>query len=44
MKENLFNIYQTMGISKIVYDFGENVLAELKELFEAIDAVAEYNQ
>lgn len=44
MKEDLFNIYQNMGISKKVYDFGEQVLAELKERFEEIDTVAEYNQ
>ena len=44
MKEDLFNIYQNMGISKTVYDFGEQVLAELKERFEYIDTVAEYNQ
>ena len=44
MKDDLFNIYQTMGISKTVYDYGESVLSELKERFETIDAVAEYNQ
>ena len=43
MKEDLFNIYQNMGISKTVYDVGEQVLAELKERFEEIDTVAEYN-
>ncbi len=44
MKEDLFNIYKNMGISKTVYDFGEQVLVELKERFEEIDTVAEYNQ
>lgn len=33
-----------MGISGEVYDFGETVLAGLKERFEQIDLTAEYNQ
>ena len=33
-----------MGISKEVYDFGNEILAGLKERFEKIDEVAEYNQ
>lgn len=37
-------MYQSMGISKEVYDFGAEVLAGLKERFETIDTVAEYNQ
>ncbi len=36
--------YETMGISGPVYAFGEKVLAALKDRFEEIDAVAEYNQ
>ncbi len=36
--------YETMGISKEVYDFSEAVLRELKPRFEEIDATAEYNQ
>lgn len=36
--------YAKMGISKPVYDFGENVLADLKTRFEEIDATAEFNQ
>lgn len=44
MKEDLYNIYRNMGISESVYEFGENVLTELKERFSAIDNVAEYNQ
>ena len=38
------NMYQSMGISKEVYDFGNEILAGLKERFETIDQVAEYNQ
>lgn len=38
------NMYQSMGISKEVYDFGKEILEGLKERFEAIDVVAEYNQ
>lgn len=33
-----------MGISEKVYRFGENVLSTLKERFEQIDGMAEYNQ
>lgn len=37
-------IYEKMGISKEVYDFGEKIWNSLKERFEHIDAVSEYNQ
>lgn len=37
-------IYEKMGISKEVYDFGEKIWNSLKERFEQIDAVSEYNQ
>ncbi|MBR4015696.1 MAG: methionine gamma-lyase family protein [Anaerotignum sp.] len=37
-------IYGMLGISPEVEAFGENVLKGLKERFEKIDAVAEYNQ
>ena len=37
-------IYQSLGVSPRVYEYGEEVLAGLKERFEAIDRVAEYNQ
>ena len=43
MKE-LTEIYQSMGISQAVYQYGEEAIARLKERFEAIDKVAEYNQ
>ena len=38
------NMYQSMGISKEVYNFGKEILSGLKERFEVIDEVAEYNQ
>ena len=38
------NMYQSMGISNPVYAFGKEVLKGLKERFEAIDEIAEYNQ
>ena len=37
-------IYEELGISKEVYDFGQNILEGLKERFEKIDENAEYNQ
>ena len=37
-------MYQSMGISEEVYGFGKEILEGLKERFEAIDEVAEYNQ
>ena len=37
-------IYTTLGISPTVYEYGEKILAGLKERFERIDETAEYNQ
>ena len=37
-------IYTTLGISPAVYEYGEKILAGLKERFERIDETAEYNQ
>ncbi len=37
-------MYQTLGVSPEVYEYGESILQSLKERFEAVDAVAEYNQ
>lgn len=37
-------LYQSLGIEQTVYDFGEQILKELKPRFEAIDDIAEYNQ
>ena len=38
------NIYRSLGVSDEVYEYGEDVLAALKNRFEAIDAMAERNQ
>lgn len=43
-KMEIENMYQSMGISKEVYNFGKEILSGLKERFEEIDEVAEYNQ
>ena len=43
MKE-LTEIYESMGISPAVYAYGEAAIARLKDRFEKIDQVAEYNQ
>ena len=41
---SLNDMYATLGVSPAVYEYGERVLAGLKARFEAVDAVAEYNQ
>ena len=38
------DMYEKMGISKEVLEFSNGVLKDLKERFDAIDDVAEYNQ
>jgi len=38
------NMYAEIGLSAKVFDFGEQILADLRARFDAIDAVAEYNQ
>lgn len=40
----LRNRYEKLGISKEVFDFGETILHGLKDRFEQIDQMAEYNQ
>ena len=37
-------IYASLGICPEVYEYGETVLAGLKDRFAAIDGTAEYNQ
>ncbi|MBQ7229490.1 MAG: methionine gamma-lyase family protein, partial [Oscillospiraceae bacterium] len=37
-------LYAQMGISPAVYAYGEKAIARLRERFDAIDQVAEYNQ
>ena len=41
---DIYESYKNLGISKEVYDFGEEILKELTERFEKIDKIAEYNQ
>ena len=40
----LQGMYRALGVSPAVYDFGQQVLAGLRERFDQVDAVAEYNQ
>ena len=40
----LLDLYNKMGISSQVYNYGENVIAKLTDRFAEIDKVAEYNQ
>lgn len=37
-------IYENIGISNAVYTYGEATIARLKERFDEVDKVAEYNQ
>ncbi len=39
-----FESYLNLGVSKQVFDFGEEVLKSLKDRFDKIDEIAEYNQ
>ncbi len=42
--EKLTEFYQEMGVSPAVYAYGEEAIAKLKDRFEEIDRIAEYNQ
>ena len=42
--EELLELYQTMGVSPAVYEYGEKAIARLKDRFDAIDKIAEHNQ
>ena len=44
MMDNIEELYKELGISKKVYDFGEQILAALRGRFSSIDEVAEFNQ
>ncbi len=44
MKESKESIYGQLGIDQDVYELGEKWCRDLKERFETIDQVAEYNQ
>ena len=41
---NILNAYKELGISDEVYSYGEKILESLKERFDKIDKIAEYNQ
>ena len=40
----LQSMYSALGVSPAVYDLGQRVLGGLRDRFERVDAVAEYNQ
>ena len=42
--EELLELYNTMGISPAVYQYGEDTIKKLSERFSTIDKIAEYNQ
>ncbi len=42
--EQLLELYNSMGISPAVYNYGEKTLKKLAERFAAIDRIAEHNQ
>lgn len=41
---NITNAYKELGITDEVYNFGEKILGSLKDRFDKIDKIAEYNQ
>lgn len=41
---NNYSIFQSLGISREVYEYGENIIKGLTTRFEEIDERAEYNQ
>lgn len=41
---NTAKMYESLGISEKVYNFGETILKKLEDRFTEIDRVAEYNQ
>lgn len=42
--ENMINMYEALGISRELIEYSEKITAKLKNRFEIIDNVAEYNQ
>ena len=42
--EQLIEFYNEMGVSKAVYEYGEQALVHLRKRFDEIDKIAEYNQ
>ncbi len=41
--QELLKLYEAMGISPAVYAYGEKTLEKIKDRFDAIDKIAEYN-
>lgn len=41
---NIINAYKELGITDEAYSFGEKILGSLKDRFDKIDKIAEYNQ
>lgn len=41
---NITNAYKELGITDEAYNFGEKILESLKDRFDKIDKIAEYNQ
>lgn len=39
-----YDMYEALGISREVYEYGETIIGRLRERFDRIDATAEYNQ
>ena len=39
--EDILNMYATMGVSKAVYEYGEETLKRLQDQFAKIDKIAE---
>ena len=42
--EKIIELYNEMGISQKVYEYGEEVISKLRGRFDQIDQIAEYNQ
>jgi len=42
--EQILELYNTMGLSPAVYNFGEDTIKRLENRFAEIDKIAEYNQ
>ena len=41
---DILEIYQQLGVSRAVYEYGEEILRNLRERFDEIDRIAEFNQ
>ena len=41
---DILEIYQQLGVSRAVYEYGEEILRNLRDRFDEIDRIAEFNQ